>query len=56
MALTIPLQTVMAILNWRKVLTDWGYSVRFCVFGAGAVAVWMLAHYDPGHVWLWFFD
>jgi predicted membrane channel-forming protein YqfA (hemolysin III family) len=53
----IPLLIGLAVWNWRKVLTDWRYSVLIGVFAAGLLAVLILSTaYDPGRVWEWFWD
>jgi hypothetical protein len=52
----IPLMITWVMRNWRKVIRDWRYSVRLGLFVVGVLAFWTLTHYDPGHVWDWFFD
>jgi hypothetical protein len=52
----IPLLVGLAVRNWRKVLTDWRYSVIIGAFGAGLLAIFILSAYDPGRVWKWFWD
>ncbi|PYT96246.1 MAG: hypothetical protein DMG36_00795 [Acidobacteria bacterium] len=53
----IPVLTGLALRNWRKVLTDWRYSVLIGVFAAGLLAIFILSTaYDPGRVWKWFWD
>jgi hypothetical protein len=52
----IPLLIGLAVWNWRKVLTDWRYSVLIGVFAAGLLAISILSAYDPGRVWEWFWD
>jgi hypothetical protein len=53
----VPLLIGLAGRNWRKVLTDWRYSVLIGVFGAGLLAIFILSiAYDQGHVWKWFWD
>jgi hypothetical protein len=52
----IPLMIAWVMRNWRKVIRDWRYRLRFGLFAVGVLAFWTLTHYDPGHVWDWFFD
>jgi hypothetical protein len=52
----IPLMIAWVMRSWRKVIRDWRYRVGFGLFVAGVLAFWTLTHYDPGHVWDWFFD
>jgi hypothetical protein len=52
----IPVLVVSAVWNWRKLLSDWRYSVQLGVFAIGLLAIWMSSHYDPGRVWSCFLD
>jgi hypothetical protein len=54
--IAIPLMIAWFMRNWRTVIRDWRYRVRFWLFVVGVLAFWTLTHYDPGHVWDWFFD
>ena len=56
LCVAIALLFVFSVWNWRKIVSDWRYSVRIGVFTAGLLATCLLAHYDPGHVWDWFLD
>jgi hypothetical protein len=47
----IPFPIVFALWSWDKILKDWRYSVRIGAFAVGLLAIWFVAHYDPGRVW-----
>jgi hypothetical protein len=52
----IPLLLVFGVWNGSKILNDWRNSLRIGIFAIGLLAIWLLAHYDPGRVWDWFLD
>jgi hypothetical protein len=54
--IAVPLLTFSAALKWRKVLSNWRYTVHIGVAAVGLVALVLLFHYDPGRVWDWFLD
>jgi len=56
LGVAIPIVVFLAAWNWRKVCSDWRYRVHVAVFLVGVATFWVLANYDPGRVWDWFFD
>jgi hypothetical protein len=56
LGIVIPLVIILAAWNWRKLFSDWRYTVCIGMFAAGLLAMWILSSYDPGHIWDWFVD
>jgi len=56
LGVSAPLLTGWVIWNRRKVFSNSRYFVRLGVFVGGLLAFCLLVHYDPGHIWNWFFD
>jgi hypothetical protein len=50
LAAAIPMIIVLAVWNWRKLLSDWRYSAQIGVFAIGVASLCILITYDPGHV------
>lgn len=53
---TVPLLILLVFWKWRRILSDWRYSVSVGMFAVGLLSIWFAIHYDPGRVWDWFFD